>query len=306
MKKAYLVVAAFAAAPVLTSCGTNDNTDENSPVAVRFSAGEAEVTAEDIGTRVAGDVWEVNDPIGVFMIQYAGDGDESEDILSILADNKKYTVRDGAGNFEAAGTNKIYYPMSGSDVSFVAYYPYDPLKDFDTDFDIVIGNQESQRNFDLLYSASAKGYNKKNTGAVPLTFTHKLSKLVMNCTAGAGVSQSSLKNMSVEIKGLKTRNTFNLRKNRLGEATGEDKIIPRVQANGSTYDAIVLPGKEDDAIVVFTLDSSGDIFIWPIGSIEFESGKVYTYIVTLNRTGVDASGTIKPWSKAPVGEVVAE
>lgn len=308
---ALLITVILLCTVIFTSCNANDDIMGDTNQAVRFFASIGKQAVADAPeTRASGTTWSANDPVGIFMV--SNDAGSTE-----YATNKKHKATAGMnGNFTATTTaDKIYYPMnSDNKVAFIAYYYYKEGATLTTPLDITIGEQTNagQPLFDLMWTKAnnaGKGYDKKTheTTPVALTFEHKLSKFVMNVTAGAGVTSSSLLGMTIKMNGMNTQNTFNLATGVLGSSPNTPAaIIPRTLTDGSVYDAIIMPGKyaANNVVVEFTL--GGDIFTWNVDAVDFVSGSEYIYNVTLSRTGVTVSGTINPWSDKNMGEVTAK
>ena len=299
-KRRILLAAALMGAVAFTSCNVNDEISDN--VAVSFTAGIDQAAAVD-GTRAAGTTWG-NDAIGIFMMNGA----------TTEAVNMQYTTT-GSSSFTVAAGNEMYYPMDGSTVNFIAYYPYASGTALATPLGVTIGTSQtaaSQPAFDLLWAKAdngGSGYNKVShkTTPVALTFVHKLAKIVMNCTADPSVG-SALTGMTVTIKGMNTENTFNLSTGTLGNSPDTPlPITPRTVTDGSVYDAIIMPDSyaaEDNITVEFTV--SGETFTWDVGATNFDGGNEYSYDVILTRTGVSVTGTISPWIPNDMGGVDAE
>mgnify|MGYP004508294053 CR=1 FL=1 len=305
MKKLLAFATALTGAMMFASCNVSDDTRDATTLAVRFTGeigGQSSVTAE---TRAAGTSWSSGDAIGVFMAAH-GSATAAEG-----AANKKYTTV-GNGTFVQAGGD-IYYPVQGA-VDFMAYYPYAESATLGN-IDVAIGNQNNQKDFDLLCAKADKngqGYTKADaTAPVALAFEHKLAKIVLNCKIGEGIG--SLDGMTVKIKGMNSRNTFNLASGVLGTADTpadiETRRITAAQGYGASYDAIVMPFSYNGNAVSVEFTVDGDTFVWTIDKAEdakFEAGNEYTYDVTVTRHKVSISATIKPWVTNDRGPVTAQ
>lgn len=305
--KKVMTMTALAAVMMLGACGVNDDTQDVENSAVRFTGGIGE-TATLHGvpmTKAVGTTWG-DDAIGIFMVDHGGI------TVAMGATNKEYETTAGGNNtFTAVSGNEIYYPQTGS-VDFFAYYPYASGAELTTPIDVEIGTVQtaiSQPTFDLLWAKadnSSSGYSKTTHATVPvaLKFDHKLTKIVMKTTK----ANRDLTGMAVTIKGMNTKNTFDLETGTLGTASTKANITPQTITDGSEYDAIIMPGNYNagDVTVEFTL--SGETFIWTLPLTEFLGGNEYTYNVTLKRTGVTVTGSINPWIIAgnDRGDVVAE
>lgn len=310
MKRKQIISMALVAmgAMMFASCNVNDEIQRDVNRAVRFTGnigGQVTVTP---GTRASGTAWGTGDEVGVFMVEHGGT------VVSDDACNKKYTV---SGTNLSAAEGDMYYPVDGA-VDFIAYYPYNAQwSDLSNETSIEIGNQTEQAKFDLLYAKadnSGSGYTKGYSEAVDLKFDHKLAKVVFNCKADG---LASLDGMTVKIKGMNSKGTFDLATgtvsstdNSAGEITARE-LTAAAQGYLKSYDAIVMPDQyaANEITVEFTVGDN--TFTWTIDKAEdakFESGNEYTYEVTVTRHGVTMSGTINAWKTEgnDRGDVVAD
>ena len=134
-----------------------------------------------VRTRATGDSWSEGDAIGIYMVE-AGKGLAVE---SILAQNAKYVTESDGLFYPAAVDYDVKFPLDGSDVDFIAYYPYGTISS-NFEYMIDVADQADQSTIDLLYADNARGLNK-DSSFVDLTFTHQLSKLLvyLNTTDGS-------------------------------------------------------------------------------------------------------------------------
>lgn len=307
ISKSLVIAAALMGAVAFTSCSRNEDVSDNGRSAVRFASSIGHVATlqrASAGTRAAGTTWTSGDSIGVFMVNM-GTKNIAED-----ANNKKYTTS-GNSSFTGDASNIIYYPMDGSNVDFIAYYPYKSSTTLTAAINVTISVEQTTANqptFDLLYAATTGKYSKASTGMVPLTFGHQLTKLVINTKAGEGLLPTDLAKMTIKINGMNTANTFNLSEGKLGAtSTIPSGITPRMITDGSEYDAIIMPATfaANAVSVVFTLDKTKEDFTWKIPAGTFAAGKVNTYDITLARTGVTFTGTITDWDTGTGGSYTA-
>ncbi len=322
MKTTRILTAAIALATLLASCGKETpNENPGGPVAVSFTAGIEEAAAGDPAalpsTRASGTEWADGDAIGIFMVGHGG-----ATVAEGAANRQYVTAPGGSAGSSSAGdgafapataADAMYYPMDGSAVDFVAYYPFAADASLDTPLPVAVATAQSadnQSTFDLLWAKADTGYSKNSSGAVALSFGHSLAKIVMNTVAGTGVAAADLAGMTVSITGMNTRASFDLSDGTLDAPGTPAAITPRTATDGSAYDAIILPGSYSaDAVkVLFTLDGSGETFTWTLTAAEaaFEAGSEYIYEVTLSRTGVSVTGTITPWNTIDRLGVTAE
>ncbi|MDL2212818.1 fimbrillin family protein [Bacteroides sp. OttesenSCG-928-N06] len=305
--KPFFLLAALCAC-MFTSCTHDEITVDDGRV--RFTAGIHQAVPNTSASRAAGDSWAENDAIGVFMVDHG-----STDIAENVQNNKFITS--GTPDFKAETGQEVYYPMDGSAVDFIAYYPYADNRTLSTDIDVEIGRQTNQSSFDLLWGKTdnnTAGFHKLVSGAVNIPFVHKLAKMTLNCKPGDGVTAANLTTgMRVSIQGMNTKNTFSLATGLLGTADTPANITPQrlnsVPQGGVfavAYDAIIMPDTyaAGEVKVVFSIGS--DDFIWTSEAIEFIGGNEYIYEVTITRTGVNMQGTITGWNSLTSQGVTAD
>lgn len=284
----------FPACTLLAALALNACDKGNSPAGQRGPQADFTSTI----TRASGSAWAANDKIGIFMVG-AGTATVAE-----AASNKPYTTTTGNGTFTATGGDRIYFPVTGN-VDFLAYYPYAAsLTGFTYPIDVSV--QASFPAIDLMWAKTA-GKNK-TAPAVALGFTHKLSKLVFKTLPGAGLTAADLAAMTVTVKGMATKSTFDVSSGTQGANTATAPIALKTVTAGSEYQAIVLPGAvaAGTVTVEFALGATGDPFVWNVPAMTFAAGNEYEYTVTLSRTQVNVTGTINPWGTGDPGTGTAE
>jgi hypothetical protein len=265
------------------------NGNDNGPVEVRFSASTAEIQ-----TRVSNDSWTINDPVGIYMIDAAGSLIPEEIIEGV--DNRQYKAAITASNtpfIPVGGT--IYYPMNG-DVEFIAYHPYQTsLTDFRLPFNVA--QQNNQSAIDVLYASKTNGnYNKNTTLPVNLTFQHKLVKLDFSIFPGTGITEP-LDGLTVKITGQQTTAELDLTNGTVTTFGGPEEITANTSPNGASSEAIVLPNNDVSGMMFTFTTGAGTYEVAvpiPTGNM-WESGKKYTYDVTLKRNEVIISGSVNDW-----------
>src|SRR5690554_1941515 len=123
------------------------NEDFNTPPvneadAVVISGGVT--TLSTLSTRAADAAWDANDRIGITMLQQA-----TNNVFNSYS-NRDYVTIGGDGSFAAnIESNKMYYPIDGSDVTFKAYYPYAGLTNY-PHFPLDVSGQATLADKDLM------------------------------------------------------------------------------------------------------------------------------------------------------------
>lgn len=253
-----------------------------------------------VRTRATGDSWSEGDAIGIYMVE-AGMGLAVE---SILAQNAKYVTESDGLFYPAAVDYDVKFPLDGSDVDFIAYYPYGTISS-NFEYMIDVADQADQSTIDLLYADNARGLNK-DSSFVDLTFTHQLSKLLvyLNTTDG-----SPLRDAAVTVRGVNTKGTFSL-VNRTITTSDKGDIAMKMNGDGTVAEAIVLPA---DTLGGASLEIiNGEYgYRYDLGSspavTAFEPGYKYTYTIELDtRSPLDVKTEVIDWLDGPSVTVTVE
>ena len=274
-------------AGAMVSCSTEDTvpSTQNDKVAVQFTGGIS------VNTRAAGVAWADGDKIGIFMTE-AGKT-LSADVIKEGVDNVCYQSNGSIAFSPISGGKTIFFPIDG-DVDFYSYYPQTTVNDYKVALNMA--NQTSQEAIDFMY-AKKTGCNKA-TPQVDLKFNHMLSNLVLNVQPGNGLTEDDLNKLKVTIKDQNTTATFNLADGVIFGEGNPANIQMKTVKVGKKYEAILLPTKSTTREIEFDLDNGHDApFVWTMAT-DLKGGNLYNYTtVKLTRTGVELSGTIKPWNE---------
>lgn len=276
------------------ACDKDDKDDKRVPV--RFGSG---ITAME--TKVSGQTenqWDGNETIGVFMVETGST-----------------TVKDGADNIpyraasEGTGTTfapvstaqTIYYSSAESDkVDFIAYYPHTTaIEAYVISLDVA--DQQQGLAPDLMTTAAnngGAGYNYKHNAPVEMTFEHRLSKIAIKTTAGAGLTEADLTNLSVTLKGLNTKANYNIYTNALSDlSTPADIFLQKVE-EGKLFEAILIPQSFSEASLEFALNNtSRDVYSLTVPYDAFLKNNKYIVNTTISRKEVGISATITGWTE---------
>lgn len=225
---------------------------------------------EEVQTRVVGNNWENGDKIGVFAIDH-GSVLKEEAIVENY-DNLSFSTT-GNGQFRDDGQS-IYYPIDGSAIDFVSYYPYKPnLTSYNYPVDI-------SEQVDLLYSNNLTNVTKNNSNNT-LDFKRVLSKLAINIEPKG---EGSLAGLTVEVNNLKTKASFSLSNAEFvidESSVGSLTLIPTGTDSKMTASSLLLPTTEQNTIeVVFKVDDTS-IYKWTVPHA-LESGNIYSYKIRLD------------------------
>lgn len=312
MYKTYLLVVCLLTVVLLFASCTRANLYTDDPDASRVPVELSPQIGGEM-TRVGGNEWNLGDMLGVFMLR-SGASLQPGQILD-EADNRCYLTASAGAEvslYPADDNQVMYYPVDGSIVDFVAYYPYratgtgmEQLNNYV--YPVRVDDQSDFSAIDLLYST---GSGSKHNKTVVLNFAHQLSKIRMVVRKATELASADLSGIRVVLGRMPLASGFNLAdaafnyRNPSGsEETGD--ITARAITGGALYEALVLPQPANaypDRSVSFVLPENSHTVLpysyrWtiPDGTV-FRSGKEYTYNFTLRAGGVDFAGlTISDW-----------
>lgn len=170
---------------------------------------------------------------------------------------------------------------------------------------------------DLLISNNVKGDNTykftERSSGKQLTFTHALSQITVNLTAGDGFAGGEFADTpKVWLYGnwAYTTGTLDIKTGAFSDQAGAAEIE-------LTKTALVIPGSEfaSDEKQVLKVNADGNIYyvtareiraaIAATGSTSYEteSGKNYIFNVTLNKTGITVTASVTDWIDVESAEV---
>ena len=217
----------------------------------------------------------------------------SVDVIKEGVDNVCYQTSGSSAFSPISGGKTIFFPIDG-DVDFYSYYPHTTVSDYKVALNVA--DQTSQEAIDFMY-AQTKGCHK-SIPQVELKFNHMLSNLVLNVQPGNGLTEDDLNKLKVTIKDQNTTATFNLADGVISGEGNPANIQMKTVKVGKKYEAILLPTKSTTREIEFDLDNGHDApFVWTMAT-DLKGGNLYNYTtVKLTRTGVELSGTIKPWNE---------
>lgn len=274
-------------ASTVTSCQKDET--QLAETAIQFTS--------KIGTtKASGTTWKTADSIGIYMFKHSD--------LTTLSANKKYlnTASDGTSATFATSIldQKIYYPVNGDAVDFIAYYPFKKgVTNMLYPLDVSVQTtQAAQEQVDFMLSNNLTNIGKtKNTQN--LVFEHKLSNIVLNITAGGTFSTADLAGLSVKVKGLILSGSYSMVPSVASPfsltGTATDLSL-KVNAAGTLADGIVIPQGATGVKISLSLSGKPNAFETNIPTTAFQSGKQYVYNVEVRPTAISvASNSITNW-----------
>lgn len=274
MKKTSMYVFGLAAAILSAAC-----TDEN-----ELNSGfgnEGIVFTTSISSRATDTSFEAGDQIGISMI--AGG--------QTLASNVQYSTEDGTG-FSSA-TPLTYEQAAGvANVTFAGVYPYKESSVTGNVYSFTLSTSAgtSLTNNDVMYAVNT---TQVGTEDVPLNFTHKLVKVVMQLKDEEG---NPINDATLTIDNQQVAGTLNLTD---GTVTATDGAASTMYfaANASIpgeYQTIVMPSEALDGRCIKIVKGE-NTYSCPVGDYKFEAGKKLLFSATI---GEDV--TVEPGKEVSV------
>ena len=213
-----------------------------------------------------------------------------------------YTLNQG--QFSAATTQ--YFPSNGNGIDVWGVYP-STVTESTTNFTIA-GNQTNDaeyKNSDLMVAQKLE--NKVKGNPITLSFSHKLSKIIVKLEKESGVDGALdgavIKLTNVVKKTALAVSGSGINLGALSEDAGDKgelTIGNYIPENGTA--AIVIPQTTNTMQFKVTLANGGSYTAnMPDNTTEFETNKEYTYTLRLKANGISVSAVINPWSKEDKG-----
>lgn len=303
-----VTITGLLALTVFAGCSNDENqlggNDSDSRVALQVTSG--------IQTRAYDDQWEANDAIGIFALMPGTTEIATDETSGTAQGNRQYsTLENALGTFNPADENAtIYLPVDGSTRDFTAYYPYKPEMAGST-YKIDLSNQAEQKNIDFMVSTTqqAEGSSKtkgisKTDPSVQFRFEHKLSKVRLNIETGNGFAgnHSELAGMTVALTGQQTTADFDvLTDDEVAIAKGYEGIDLLTAENGRTSEGIVMPSNDYDGMQFEFRIEGHEPYVWElkqsVNATRFDPGKEYIYNITIHKTAIEVTATIKDWEQ---------
>lgn len=215
---------------------------------------------------------------------------------AVTYDLATYTA-DGSGGLSASTPQ--YYPASGSGVTIKAYHPAGAAESFSVQTD-QSGNDNYNAS-DLMWATPLTGVTSGSDNHT-LSFSHLMSKIVVQLATGTGLLDDEINAATVKLGNadLITGGTFSTVDGTFTAAgSGSGTYTIATNAGTSAHAAIIVPQSVAGKTISVAIGGATKSYTIP-DEVVFAAGKVYTYTLTVNKTGLTVSSTITDWT-APDG-----
>lgn len=277
------LTAAIALTAGLASCSNNDeeldsqNVDGRTPITLTSNVATRAASQNLQNTQIASNV-----NVGVFVTQSEG--------ASIDVNNHLLTAN-GEGGFTGEA---IYFPDDATSVNIYAYAPYNSewngkLND-DNTFTVPADQSSDAAYCEADLMVADKISTNPTSDAINLTFKHKLAKL--NLDFDLGDSNINLAGATVSVLNVESQVNVNVSTGDVNTVTGNITTITAAKfaEEAASFEASVVFAPQTinnttQFVKVVTADEE-HTFEAPLNqSVEFKSGKKYTYTVCFSEDG---------------------
>ena len=201
------------------------------------------------------------------------------------------------GELTNTSNSPLYWGTGNVDIT--AYHPFneewDELSEYEFIVELDQSSENAYLNSDLLY---AKNENVEKTGeAIPLNFTHKMSKINVSLIHEDGTT--AMTNATISICGVQTNVNINMETGELTSIYGDKTEI--IAGTGTEVSAIIAPQTVNENTKFIKVIHNGKTFYYTLnGAKEFVSGKAYNYSLTVKENselilGPGSNGNITDW-----------
>jgi formylglycine-generating enzyme required for sulfatase activity len=278
--KDILAMALLPALGVLTACSNDDaQTADRVPITLTGTTMTVEETRAAADTALNKGYLESEQTVKVLVRNTNGTDDDWKDYIYTSAANGVLTPP----------STPPFYPLDNTNVDIVAFSPSFASSTFS-----VLSDQTTNDSYmasDLVYASVTN--KAKSTTAVPLQFEHKMAKIVVNVTAGKGVSEIR----SVTLASIYPTVSFNESTGAIGSATGTKTPVTIISGNETpaASGAAVIPGQTVVGNLLTVVTDLGTA-TYSVSSKTFTAGNAYTLNIRVKQTDINATTAIKDWT----------
>ena len=303
MKKYILFASAVVA---LAACSSNEEFEQIGNCEIKLSSTLL------VQTRAAQDIqseaFESGESVAVFI---------NEDSSSPSTHYDQPLQYDVENDGSLTTTNPQYFPQNGNGVKIYAVYPFEVGQNVEVTETAaafsVQSDQSSKDNYkasDLMVGEPTSKPVYRTTSNVTLQFKHCLSKININIKVGDGVDANDLNDAIVTIYTRTNEATFDVQSgvitavNSQAQASTPFVRAGNLTASGNGFEgmsAIIIPQDISAGSQFITIDTNNQTtyrYSLPtaVNLISFESGKAYTYNLTVRKSGLTLDNTtITDW-----------
>ena len=300
--KATKFISACAVLVALASCSSDHELSQQS--------------AEDTPIRIQANVGGITTRAAHNLLSSFGNGDainvyitENTTVNNGTSSGASYSptvYTHNGSSFAAAPAQTQYFPSNGNGIDVWGVYPstvIENTQNFTIESDQT--NDDKYKKSDLMFATKLTDQKKGNT--INLSFTHQLSKIIVNLVKETGVdgalSGAEIKLTNVVKKvALNSVNSSGISLGNLSSASGDkgELTIGKYATNGTA--AIVIPQSTSSMEFKVKLTNGGSYTAaMPNTTTDFAANTEYTYTLTLKANGITVNASINAWTPGTTG-----
>lgn len=283
MKKISYLFSVIALACMTISCEDiyEGGNKDREPMSVQIKAGILPFDSTSPET------WKGGEEVGMYMYSSSdADGMASATCLRLAADADGVLTPSGSGQMPV-------YPSDASKVNFVLFSPFDASAAENKSLTLNVSSADKAAQSDWLYSDNAKNKYPSLT-PVKVQMRHILSLVRFEISASEEIPAAALKGLNPKIEGIPVEGVFSLAEGRLASVGNPAEIALTADEQMSQAECLLLPSASP---VTVRCDIDGLPFRKKLGSLNFESGKIYIFDLKLTKPGFEISiKEIEDWN----------
>jgi hypothetical protein len=319
----HLMIAASAAIILFASCSSNDQDEPFADMEIRLKADVEGMAVTRAATNIQGAQFDQSESVNVEIIdaKIDKDGNPTTNPATPARASYIFNTTDAAGALSPSGTTP-YFPNTGNKVNIYAYYPSTfgttasssayTWSDGSTTFSVA-ADQSAATGYkasDLMYGVPASNPVGRTNSAIPLTFTHKLAKVIVRIKGdGNGLATSGLSDATVSMKAMASASVDNTATATPATWSSETAAAISMGSGSATtiesvdyYEtaAIVVPqtiAANSANVITITLPDGGVYNYTPANALTLGAGNVHIFTFTLGLNGISVTTSINTWTE---------
>ena len=242
-------------------------------------------------TKATATAFESGDKIGLYVVETPAPLQVSGNYVNNLEATYNGT--------QWTGDTGLKWPSTTSVCDIYAYYPFMEVSSITAaPFSVLLDQSAGIGACDFLWGKAAE--QAYTTDAIPLQFSHKLSKITLNLVKGPDYAGDLPSNAVFYVHSTVTDATVDLT---TGSVTkdpyGTAKSITCHKVDDATYEAVIIPQRLASRTPLFEMVANGVSYLVE-GSFNFKPGVNYNFNVTLNTSTesirIEIGGEIGSWN----------
>jgi hypothetical protein len=247
--------------------------------------------AVDVKTKVSDTFFDMNDEVGIYIVNNNGDKEGTLASSGNQYDNVKFAYSGGIWT----SSDELYWMDKSTPAVFYCYHPYGTPSNV-TEYQFAVKSDQSAL---ANYKASDFVWGKTSPVApteelIQIATNHLMSNALIYVKPGNGFTEETLAaaQVSVQMRNVRTSCAINLANGSV-TANGSVANITPYKENGY-YRALVAPQTVADGTALIVVTVNGTEYTLKRG-FTFESGVQHKFTVKVNKTGSGVNVGVGDW-----------